>query len=357
VIDAQSKKKQEIYRRKGEAARRKTISSQDSALQYEPIPEPASTPRKRKAGILNDLVSPTPFRRLPEPYRQQQQYYVPPSSFYYPQHQGVYRAQPWTYVPRIPPHTSAALSPPRPKIIDPETIPQHITNIYDEYKWPVKLYQLQAEKGYDFAESFLQALFVRDIYNSDRDKWHAHTTTGFIKNGNGLSILVLHNAANPFEWGIPPESTTSIGVYGLNAHEHNEIHWTTIAPRKPEWFKWCEDHGFLEMKQKWHPGMKASDKRFHRAYWLAANMLPLNRILNSSLSCEKPYGALEDSEDDRFSIAEEDLQHGWVGETVSVEESEKIWQKLVDDLEGLNLESLGFEHFPIGGSEREFMVD
>lgn len=170
-----------------------------------------------------------------------------------------------------------------------------------------------------------------------------------------MSILVLHNATNPFQWDPPAKSTTSIGVYGLFAHEHKEIHWTTIAPGVPKWFNSCLNGGHLTIKQKWFPNMKASDKRFHRAYWLAANRLPLNRILNHSVAPEKPYGVLEDNGKDDFVITEEDLQHGWNGESVSVEESEKIWGRIVEETEGVNLAEV--EHMSIGGSERAFIAD
>jgi hypothetical protein len=396
-VDKKTRKKQDAYRRKGEAVRRKsqTLSYQNSVPQYTQIPEPASMPRrKRKAMIPNDSFMPTlppPLRHVYPAYGQQQQsvphgavmnyslalqqppfystdwigqqqqYHTPISSYNYPRYGGEVEQQlaldPPQHSRQDPPHTPALLPPSPPKVIDPETIPQHITNDYEEYKWPVKLYQLQVEKGYDFAECFLETHFQQNVYDSEQHKWHTHITKGFIKDADRLSILVLHNAADPFEWGMPPESTTSIGVYGLYAHEHAEIHWTTIAPSIQEWFKLCSDHGFFTIKQEWRCNMKASDKRFHRAYWLAAKMLPLNRILNNSLLPDKPYGIPEDSEGDEFAIAEEDLQHEWVGETMSVGDSEKIWQKLVEEVDGLALDSFDPEHFATGGSERAYMVD
>ncbi|KAL1798628.1 hypothetical protein ACET3X_002665 [Alternaria dauci] len=415
-VDAATRKKQEAYKRKGEAlrkagvVRRKTISSQDSAPQYAPVREPATTPRRRrKAKILDDLVMPTPALPL-HPlyhsygYQQQQevtpgavmnyhftpqetlshpqgtlsypqepqfygtdllghgQYHTSIPSSYHPHYGGAFDAQPALYPRQHPPHTPAPLPlpPSPPNIIDPETIPQLITDNYDEYMWPVKLYQLQAGKGHDCAECFLQTHFQQNIYDSVKHKWTAHTTKGFIKDGNRFSILVLHNAANPFQWGTPPESTTSIGVYGLYAHRHDEIRWTTIAPSISKWMQSCIDQGLLAIKQEWHPDMKASEKRFHRAYWLAAKMLPLNRMLNHSRAPEKPHGLLEDGEDeegDGFVITEEDLQHEWIGETVSVEKSEKTWQKLIDQVDALDLGSGDSEHVAIGGSERAFDVD
>jgi hypothetical protein len=287
----------------------------------------------------------------------QDQYHTPPPSSCYPQYEGISDIRLALNPPQHPPHAPAPHPPSPPKVIDPETIPQHMTNNYDEYRWPVKLYELKAQNGYNFAQCFLETHFERNIYDSEEHKWHTHTTKGFIKEGNRLSILVLHNAANPFEWGVPPVSTTSIGVYGFYAHEHKEIHWTTIAPSIPEWFSSCLDQGLLTVKQKWHPDMKASDKRFHRAYWLAANMFPLKSLLNSSLMPEKLYDSLEDCEGDGFTIAEKDLQQKWIGETVSVEESEKTWRKLVQQVDELNFGSFDPEHFATGGSERAFMVD
>ncbi|KAI4650751.1 hypothetical protein J4E93_003108 [Alternaria ventricosa] len=376
------------------STRRKTISAQASALQYEPIKEPASMPRKRKASIIDDLMSTpappprskprlpsspkskrgqkqsftgspvvnhhsTPHLSQPGPthYIDPWQYHPPPYISPYPQYQQPFHAQPQplVYMPQHRPHTPAAPPPPPPKIVDPETISQQITSTYDEYRWPVALYELEAGPGFDFAESWLQDQLGKGVYHSDSNRWDAHSTAGFIKNGNRMSLLVLHNAANPFQYDPPATSTTSIGVYGLFAHEHNEIHWTTIAPGVSKWFTLCMNAGFLTLKQKWSPNMKASDKRFHRAYWLAANKLPLNRILNHNAAPETPYGVFEDSEKDKFVIAEQDLQHGWDGESVSVEESKKIWERIVDEMEGMDLADV--EHVSIGGSERAFMAD
>lgn len=258
-------------------------------------------------------------------------------------------------MPQHQPHTPAAPPPPPPKIVHPETIPQDITSTYDEYRWPVVLYELEPGHGFDFAESFLQDQFEKGIYHSDSDRWDAHITAGFIKNGNRMSLLVLHNAANPFQYDPPATTTTSIGVYGMFAHEHNEIHWTTVAPSVHKWLRLSMEADLLTVKQKWFPNMKASDKRFHRAYWLAANKLPLNRILNHNMAPEEPYGVFEDNEKNNFVITEEDVQYGWDGESVSVEKSEKIWQSIVDELEGVDLADV--EHVSIGGSERAFTAD
>jgi hypothetical protein len=207
-------------------------------------------------------------------------------------------------------------------------------------------------------QSFIETYFEQIIYPNDFYKWHAHTTTGFIKDGTRLSVLVLHNAANPFTWGMASDSTTSVGVYGRYAHTHSEIHWTTIAPGIGDFVKMCVDEGFWELKQKWHVDMqKASEKRFHKAYWLAANMLPLKGLLNHGLQPERPHDALEEGEiSDDFEISEQELQSGWDGVVVSVEQSEATWQRILDEVDGLDVQTLGSEHIEIGGTERAFMA-
>lgn len=220
----------------------------------------------------------------------------------------------------------------------------------------MKLYELDSasDTKFEFAETYVEDWLKENVYSSEGHKWHAHVTAGFIKDGNRFSILVLHNAANPFEWGPPVETTTTIGVYGRFAHTHDEIHWTTITPSIPDLFK---ERMELSVKQKWDCDMpKASEKRFHRAYWLAANMLPLKGILNRCEAHEEPHDAVEAGEmEEEFEAGEEDLECCWSDGPTSDEDCEKAWQRVLDNVDGKDMDSLGYEHIVIGGLEREYL--
>ena len=232
---------------------------------------------------------------------------------------------------------------------DPEDVYQPIASTYTDYKWPVKLYELRPSPTLDFAQTYLEEWLSAHVYNASYYKWHSHSTLGFIKNGNRLSILVLHNAANPFT--ADTTTSTSLGVYGRYAHAHNEIHWTTITPGISDLMAGMLEKGVTELKEKWSFDMlKASDKRFHRAYWLAASMLPLKGLLNNRMEAEKPHDALEDEEmeDDEFEFTAEELQTG--GEN---EQSEEVWREILDEVDGLCIDELGRDHVVTGGTERE----
>jgi hypothetical protein len=216
------------------------------------------------------------------------------------------------------------------------------------------LYEIHPNRQYDFAQSFIESFFDQNIYSSSQFKWHAHTSPGFIKDGNRRSLIVLHNAANPFTWGIDSINTsTIIGVYGRHAHEHDEIRWTTIAPGLKAFFQTLIDQEYIRLKLEWRPDMKASEKRFHRAYWLAANRLPLRGLLNHGLEVGPVHDQpVEVDEGVVFSV--EDLSTGWDGEDVEMdgERSARMWQGILDEMERYEFEELGGEYMDIGGSER-----
>ncbi|KAF2787528.1 hypothetical protein K505DRAFT_208410, partial [Melanomma pulvis-pyrius CBS 109.77] len=115
---------------------------------------------------------------------------------------------------------------------------------------------------------------------NDEVKWHTHVTKGFIEGGDRLTILVLHNAANPFEWGYPPPATTSIGCYGFHWYDHTDIHWMTLALDLRASMQELASNGTLLPVQAWTPDMAPRLRRFHKAYWLAARMAPLRSMLN-----------------------------------------------------------------------------
>lgn len=233
---------------------------------------------------------------------------------------------------------------------------QLITDKYEAYKWPVWHFELRSGARFDFAQSYIDDWLEKTTSFPQKSKWHCHITTGFIKGGTRFSVLVLDNAANPFQWGPAAETTTSIGVYGRYAHTHEEIRWTTITPWRVASFR--ENSDFILM-DKWEFDMpKASDRRFHRAYWLAANMLPLKGLLNHCIPHEKPHDAPKEGDaDEKFEIKTEDLQCTWSNGQMPKEDCEKVWQKVLDEIEGKEMEQLGSDHITVGGTEREYEVD
>jgi hypothetical protein len=249
---------------------------------------------------------------------------------------------PSSHTPQIP-----APPPPPPKPLDPEQLPQPITTNYESYKWPVKLYELTGplKQRTDYAHTLIEYVMQQNIHSSPSFKWHAHTSSGFIEGGNRYSVILLQSAANPFTWGIEPvTSSTSIGVYGRYADEHDEIRWTTVAPAVS-----LDTH--LELKRKWTPDMTPRERRFHKAYWMASNMLPLGGLLNQGPMTPKRVQDA-DEEDGEFEITEGDLQNSLEGESVDEDKAAKVWQELMEEVEGLTMEQLGSEYTDIGGSER-----
>jgi hypothetical protein len=248
------------------------------------------------------------------------------------------------------------LEPTPPPPIDWDTQPQDITSRYKDYKYSIVLYQLNTECGYDFAQSWLENLFESNNLKPPNYKWHAHSTRGFIKDGDRLSFIALHNAADPFEWGLPPTSTTSIGVYGRHWHQHDEIHWKTFAPDIRWLLDWCKQNCGISMKQTWRfDHDKAAERRFHRAYWLAARMEPIRDLLKHRDMVDEIHDAIEEQMDDGFGLTEEDLQNGngWAN---TAEESDKAWIRVLDTNKeiGNTLDgTTGFEHVSTGCSEME----
>jgi hypothetical protein len=246
--------------------------------------------------------------------------------------------------------------PPEPQPIDWDIQIQDITREYEDYKWSITLYDLDPKTGFDFAQSWLENLFTTNNLRPPDYKWHAHSTRGFIASGTRTSFIVLHNAADLFEWGLSPTSTTSIGVYGRHWNEHNEIHWKTFAPD----IKWllaaAQQQGCISMTKKWKFDMpKASERRFHKAYFMAATMGPIKDLLRHRDDMVDPVHDAVASEDGGFVVEEGDLQSG-VNWGITEEESEQAWQRVLerneevgDVLDGM----VGFEHVVVGSSDME----
>jgi hypothetical protein len=238
----------------------------------------------------------------------------------------------------------------RPRPIDWDTVPQEITSDYGKYKWSVTHYEVNSGNTYGFAQSWLEDLFAANLLPQGY-KWHTHSTQGFIKDGTRNSFIALHNADNPFEYGFPPSSTTSIGVYGHNWHEHNTIHWKTFAPDIRWLLDYCElEAGTTRVKQKWKFNMPwASERRFHRAYWLAASRGRMRGLLNRSPSKDVAHDAVEI--DGGFEFTEEDVGNEWDN---TLEEANQAWKIVQEELEDMGeVGNGGYEHVVTGSSERE----
>ncbi|KAJ4368405.1 hypothetical protein N0V83_006762 [Neocucurbitaria cava] len=248
--------------------------------------------------------------------------------------------------------------PPVPKELPPPRYmkaAQPITKTYEEYEWPVLLYRLDPSKGYDNAQSFVEDLFrLSELYEKDSNfKWHSHTTQGFIEGDDRLLFIVLHNAANPFTWGEAPESTTTVGVYGRYGHlAEKEIYWTTFAPDIRSHLDNAQRLGHFFEKYLWHKDMKPKERRFHQSYWMAANMLPMGRMLNHGKADKKAHDAWDEYED-KEEFTKADLQDSWQDEEVSEENAAKAWEKILKDNEARPEVEYRYEHGVTGCSEWE----
>lgn len=256
------------------------------------------------------------------------------------------------FQPQTPVCQPSIIKPPPPTA---DELSQAIVSKYEDYKWSVYHYQLQP-KGYDFAERWFQELFDTTLNAEYTERHFSHVSQGFIKDGDRHSILVLHNAANPFVYEPTPSSTITIGMYGYHWYQHNEIHWTTLATDQRHFFVQCVQAGWLVEKYKWTHDAKPTEKRFHRAYWLAANRQDMKGLLNRGPLDDKPHDLVEErGEDDPgkdFSISEAGLTNEW---DVTNTESAAAWQRVQDEVEalgfGFDVCGQGWQHVVITNSE------
>lgn len=103
---------------------------------------------------------------------------------------------------------------------------------------------------------------------------------------------------------------------------------------------------------------KPTDRRFHRAYWLAANMMPLKKMLNQHLIDEKPHDEPDQAAmKEAITFTEEDLQHQWIDGPMPAEHSARVWQIILDEVHGQDFDALEFEHMTIGCKEREWETE
>ena len=255
---------------------------------------------------------------------------------------------------------AAMHSPPLPMQILAFNNTLPISNDYSNYKKPVLLCELSPTGPYDFAQPFLEDIFTSsNLYASHSPyKWHSHTTLGFISQGTRLSFLVLRNAADPFQHNTPSASSTSIGVYGRYDNEVDQIHWKTFTPDMTEHLQKYLSEGFFSVTCTWHHDMpRASERRFHRAYWLAANMKPLGGLLTRARITFAAHDAIENDaveEGEIVELTEDDLQTSWNDMQVSDEEAQATWAKVLQEGEDESFRGAGeYEHVVTGCSERE----
>ncbi|KAH6613845.1 hypothetical protein C7974DRAFT_428323 [Boeremia exigua] len=323
--------KQELYRQKGEA-RRKSIAERKASAQKKAVP----SAKRRK-------VSPDPQRDW-TPHTAPMAYWSG-YGILVPTYPDVNRPVHFTpaSVPPVsahpdangPVHFTPVLVPP---VIQPplaaDDLPQPVGAEYKDYKWSVYRYDLQPTSGYEFAESWLDALLSETLRSERRERHITHLTCGFIASGTRLSLLVLHNADNTAEYHPLPTSTVSFAVYALHT---NALHWTTLAYDARPLLAQCVARGLLAETQRWRADDPAILRRYHRAYWLAANRKDMNNLLNKEAPEEDSYGHIEDRSDEDtdfdFQIEEGDLRAGWEGEGVGDEEGRLAWEEMMYEAE------------------------
>ncbi|KAF2650591.1 hypothetical protein K491DRAFT_697157 [Lophiostoma macrostomum CBS 122681] len=167
---------------------------------------------------------------------------------------------------------------------------QEIVSNYKSYKWSVYLYKVTPESSTSASATTFQAAasYLNAKFPYSPDQYHAsmHKTEGFIKGDSYATFLVLHNAAGPdtIDTGCGAFfSSTTFGYYEAGNDEGSEeITWKTLVPGQQAVVEEALRGREIVEVGKWGVEMKASEKRFHRAYWLAANMRPLGGLLNRS---------------------------------------------------------------------------
>ena len=209
----------------------------------------------------------------------------------------------------------------------------------------------------DLAESWVQDLLEMNPATDYLARHVAHVSQGFIENGGPLSIIMLWNATNPFEYEPVPDATTTIGVYGLHWNRHEEIHWTTVAKDVRWLLLGCLQAGYIKLEHRWaFDDTDAGERRFHRAYWLAANRRDLGGLLNRRPSTATHPDLIEDKSaedpDQDFRIDKEDLTNEW---DATAEQSESAWQQVSEEVEllGEDFDPNGpnFQHVVVSNTE------
>ena len=203
-------------------------------------------------------------------------------------------------------------------------------------------YTLLATSTHTSAQSWLSALLATTLHSAHQTRHTSHVSRGFIAHGTRHSLLVLHNATNPFTRPPAPVCTVTLGTYGYHAHQHDAIHWTTLAL----------DTGVLAPAHAWTSTALPAQRRFHRAYWLAANRRGLGGLLNRAPAGERAVDVGDEGAgdaEDGFGISCADLTNVW---DVTDEEAAEAWRGVQSVVEGLGEGGgEGWEHVVIANSE------
>jgi hypothetical protein len=112
----------------------------------------------------------------------------------------------------------------------------------------------------------------------------------------------------------------------------------------------------MEERHRWtFDTAKATEKRFHRAYWLAANRRDLKDLLNRGPSDDKAHDLVEERSDNDpdkdFNVSESDLTNAW---DVTDAEAAAAWQTVQDEVEALGEtwnDRDGWQYLVISNSE------
>ncbi|KAF2682303.1 hypothetical protein K458DRAFT_456191 [Lentithecium fluviatile CBS 122367] len=214
---------------------------------------------------------------------------------------------------------------------DWDLVNQPIVSKYEDYQWSVKLYKIDlAKTKCRFAQAWLEVEVFGPLNASF--KCFAHSTKGFIGGDADLThFVVLHNAADPFRFGPPAMSTTTIGVYGLFYRDAHMIQWKTFAPGLSSLLHDTLDKGLIKEVGRWGPNMKAKEKRFHRAYWKCANLEPLGALLNRNWTPPADKDATDDYADYKIKMTEEDVRNDDIG--IEGSHAEEAWNRVLEVLQ------------------------
>ena len=101
---------------------------------------------------------------------------------------------------------------------------------------------------------------------------YSHISKGSIEINSWHLLLVLCTATNPFKYETSPERMIAVGVHEYHWYRRDKIRWPALDSYQRRVFAQCVLKNHLVLKHKWGVDTeKATEKRFHRAYWLAAD--------------------------------------------------------------------------------------
>ncbi|KAF1992751.1 hypothetical protein P154DRAFT_528242 [Amniculicola lignicola CBS 123094] len=231
-----------------------------------------------------------------------------------------------------PPAVSVSLSSPipvQPSQPDLDNCDQRIVEDYEDYHRSVLLYTM-AENVNGSAAIALEQHFNSQGINF-RVPWVSHTTIGYICEGTPRTFIVLHNAFNPFAYDT--KNTTTIGFFVASPYVFSEINWKTYDISMINFFKQCENGGMIQVTRAWNKSMpKAVDRKYHRAYWLAAGRKPLKALLNRAApgypkECEPIPESLQETDEDVFTGVGDDFEFEV---PLTLWETEQKWNEILN---------------------------